>query len=462
LQALNQGGIPADTITSASGRQPTGAHDQLYTRSANPAIQGTTQDPGRIVTIGGKRLYMPTASEKEERSLNDTNSFEPTGLLDKALVSAGRKPGQRIKNSESHAILQALNEAQPKEDGWELDTSGKIQNAQGDPMGFWKNKKGQIKLLDLSGLSEAGGDQQQPAPQGNLPGGPTIQNAQQPGGGALIPRGSLQQSSPGAAPGGLFDLSQQQPAAGDSTATIPFPFDPSQRAQPQPSQPAQRGAAPAAGVHFALPAKPEKPDKYTYNHFTDDRGAVSVTRIGPDDSPPEKWDGKKWAPLEASEAIGPKRRDPDAAPRQKPPSAAQLRMVTKTKADRLEKAQGAYKKAVAGAIDDDEKTQAAADLKQEYQAAQNEYESGISTLTGNDVPHNDWADRMTAGGAAPASAAPAQPAQRTAAPGGGAGRPAPPEAVTKGLAPGTHTFGNGQIWRKNADGSMVYLSGGQQ
>ena len=57
--------------------------------------------------------------------------------------------------------------------------------------------------------------------------------------------------------------------------------------------------------------KPDKPGKYTYNHFTDDNGKLTITRIGPDDATPEMWDGKKWAPVPAAAAIGPKRRDPD-------------------------------------------------------------------------------------------------------------------------------------------------------
>jgi hypothetical protein len=347
LRLNTQGAVPADIEGGGTGKPGGG----FKTRTPNPAAQGEGQTI--IDPVSGKRFYIPTAAEKEERSLNDTNSFVPHGQLGAMLESAGHAPGKRMKPADSHSLMMALNEAAPKDEPFDIDTSGKFQDAGGKPVPVIIGKKtGKVRLLDLSGV---GADQ---TPQGTEP-----------------------------LPGGSFDLGQ---------AMSQFPFASPQ--QQPPAQPAQRGAArPAGGVGFQLPEKAAKPDKYTYNHFTDDRGAVSVTRIGPDDSIPEKWDGKKWVPLEASEAIGPKRRDPDAAPRQKPPSAAQLRMVTKTKADRLEKAQGAYKKAIAGAIDDSEKTQAAADLKQEYQAAQNEYESGISTLTGNDVQHNDWADRMSAG-----------------------------------------------------------------
>jgi hypothetical protein len=62
-------------------------------------------------------------------------------------------------------------------------------------------------------------------------------------------------------------------------------------------------------------AKPEsdKPAKYTYNHFTDDSGKVSVTRIGGDEEAPQIWKGGKWTPMGDTETVGAKHKDPDVA-----------------------------------------------------------------------------------------------------------------------------------------------------
>jgi hypothetical protein len=58
-------------------------------------------------------------------------------------------------------------------------------------------------------------------------------------------------------------------------------------------------------------AKPDKAEKFTYNHFTDDTGKVNVTRIGADGTP-ELWNGKDWGTMAAGTQLGPKRKDPDA------------------------------------------------------------------------------------------------------------------------------------------------------
>lgn len=60
------------------------------------------------------------------------------------------------------------------------------------------------------------------------------------------------------------------------------------------------------------------------------------------------------------------------------------------------------------------------------------------------------------GGAPPQAVPPAggpaqQPPPQAAAP------PPPPKHITDQLKPGVHTFGNGQTWQKNADGSLVFV-----
>jgi hypothetical protein len=62
--------------------------------------------------------------------------------------------------------------------------------------------------------------------------------------------------------------------------------------------------------------KPDAATKYTYGQHTDDNGKVTVTRTGEDGV--QKWNGKAWVTLGAGEAIGPKRKDPDAPPAERP------------------------------------------------------------------------------------------------------------------------------------------------
>lgn len=86
------------------------------------------------------------------------------------------------------------------------------------------------------------------------------------------------------------------------------------------------------GVH---PTKDNesKPPKYTYNHFTDDSGAVNITRIG-EDGTPQIWDGKNriWATLGPNNRIGPKK---DATGENKPiPPGEKARLTNKAVIDR--------------------------------------------------------------------------------------------------------------------------------
>lgn len=76
--------------------------------------------------------------------------------------------------------------------------------------------------------------------------------------------------------------------------------------------------------------KSDKPEKFTYNHYTDDSGRVNITRIG-EDGTPQKWDGKQWATLGAGEQLGPKRKDPDAAADSRKSAADQKRIDAQQK-----------------------------------------------------------------------------------------------------------------------------------
>jgi hypothetical protein len=158
----------------------------------------------------------------------------------------------------------------------------------------------------------------------------------------------------------------------------------------------------------------DKTPKYTYNHFTDDAGRVNVTRIGAD-GVPQKWDGNTWAALEGNAALGPKRKDPDAAKPEKQATPAQLNAVEGKKRAGLVRAEVAYKKAMkdatVGGYTDPDAAKAAGDaLLKGKQDAQDAYEQAL-TEYGKPVEHVDYASQPEA---APAKAA-------TAAAGGGRG-----------------------------------------
>lgn len=224
---------------------------------------------------------------------------------------------------------------------------------------------------------------------------------------------------------------------------------------------------PGASGQFAPPEK--TPPAAKVLHFekdTNDKGDV-VTR-GYD---PETGELKS---TNVAKGIGGTRKDPNATPIVKPKvmTPATARTIRKSRDVGLKQANSAYDVEMKAASRNADGSVSTADTiaggpspfekrRLAYAAVQNKFEQDISEATGNDIPHNDWADRMQefpANGTASKStktAQPAQPAQPTAAPA------APPAAVTNGLAAGTHTFGNGQVWKKGADGSMAYVSGGQ-
>jgi hypothetical protein len=80
--------------------------------SAAPAAQGAApaaRDPHRILTTTlGSQFYFPTASEKEQAGLNDTNSFvAPPGSDTEAWLQkyAGTPPGTRIPFAHAQAVV---------------------------------------------------------------------------------------------------------------------------------------------------------------------------------------------------------------------------------------------------------------------------------------------------------------------------------------------------------------------
>jgi len=209
-------------------------------------------DRSKTVTgLDGSTWYKPTAEEKTP-PLDNTNSI-PVGEglaadLEKAGVH-GYSPGERVP----HALLGALDA--------EADRKPKQQEA---------DSKEQQSVLDKGGLPVSDS-------------GTVAQNLD-------VPRSRM-------------DASGNVTGVGMGTNEAPDERTGS--------------VVDAGGKKYYLaskqPKRPvEKPEKFAYNHWTDDSGRVSVTRIGADETP-EKWNGKAWVPLAAGEQLGPKRRDPDAA-----------------------------------------------------------------------------------------------------------------------------------------------------
>lgn len=133
LQLNAKGAIPAEVI----GQGPNG----MKTRTPNPSAAGegqTVQEP-----YSGKKYYIPTDKEKG-------SSFVPAGGLADALKGAGWDGKSPITPEHSHSIMQALNEAQPKDEPYDVDTSGKFLDAQGNPRAAIIGKKSKtVKFLDM-------------------------------------------------------------------------------------------------------------------------------------------------------------------------------------------------------------------------------------------------------------------------------------------------------------------------
>jgi len=216
---------------------------------------------------------------------------------------------------------------------------------------------------------------------------------------------------------------------------------------------------------------PKAPKSLRFEPSTNDKGDVTMQGFDPETG--------ELKSTNVAKGIGGTRKDPNATPAPKPKvmTPATARTIRNSRDLGLKQANIAYDAEMKSANTNADGSVSTADTvmggaspfekrRQAYAAVQNKFEQDVSEATGNDIPHNDWADRMQefpASGTASKGTKtaqpvkPAQPAQRTAAP---AAHAPPPATVTNGLAAGTHTFGNGQVWKKGADGSMVYVSGG--
>ena len=538
----------------------TNLHDgiSLQQPEANPAMPQNPQGTMLTDTKGGKH-YMPTEQEQGK-------AFVASGPVGDALKLAGYDTTKPITPEHSHAIIQALNLAQPKKGAFHIDATGKFKNAQGEPTVVSIGEDGTITDLMApktaaapsaptpTGLPAALAAQAQaqapaansaaPAPQTPAPqqytGLPDALMAQAQGLTMPLPRGASysvpnpadtaitmppigdngsysvanpnpQQRNfappPPPPPGPSYAptdpnwwMPQQNPSAAwtpqstPTTGALPQALASAAASQAPPTPTASPFRAPApqggagsppapsttqpqtgGGVKFALPEKNEPTDQQTvipgkkgpkggmivWNKKTKTTEEVPYPEGTTDElTANQKEQDKDRHVRQAEIGNAAAERNDSRATR----IAAELARHNTELTTRKEKAKAEYLKAMKDAVTDDDKNDAAKGYKQELQEAQNNYETNVGTTLGKKLDHNTWADKLP-DTAAPAktttpAAQAAQPAATPAAPIKGQRTP-PPAGVTKGLAPGTHTFGNGQTWRKKPDGSMVYISGGK-
>ena len=176
--------------------------------------------------------------------------------------------------------------------------------------------------------------------------------------------------------------------------------------------------------------KPTTPKSYQFSYHTDDNGTVHVLRGDPESGEVQE--------IQAIKGAGPKRKDPDAADKPKPPSPAQLRAVTETKGRGLAKAEADYRKELETAITPEDKATAKANLDKAKQATQQEYEESLGALVGHDVGHFQYSDQATTpsreqtGATAPATPAKAAQPKQAPKPAGSTGQAAAPKRTTIG------------------------------
>lgn len=418
-------------------------------RDTTPAPSG--RDPNRMMQIAGRWFYFPTKEEIAEGA-GETLTF------DEALANEANKAGFRNIRP-NHPYPRAL--------AADIDRRIGEYHRLNDPKDQTYTPHEMFdqggKSAGIYGLGNRGGVIQYPVGQqaGGSPGGPfdASQAAAAPDYRLPIPSELPWSSGAAGIPGG-----------DDPFATaLAGPATPTAAPRPQPAQRSAAPAQPAGGLTMRPPVKEPKKTLH-WEQSTDDRGTRHVRAFDEDGILAKEYaypgEGK------ATKQTG----------GEKPVSRTALVGIEKTKTTALANAYKAYKKATSDPLaDDDAKASAAADLKSAYQDAQNAYEAELTAATGHDIEHDDWADRMGEEAApeapgetpeTPAAAPAAQAAQPAAAPAqakaakrapvgppkAGAG---PPPDVVKSLKPGVHTFGNGQVWKKNRDGSMAYVSGGQ-
>jgi hypothetical protein len=365
-QMAAMGAVPTQTY---GGDAPVDPRMPSSLRMPEDNPQAPAQGQGqRITDPSGKTWYVPTEAEK---SASAGKTFIPSdGFFAQTLIQAGLWDGKRpITSDDAIHLTEALDRAQPKDEPFHVDLSGKFLDGQGNPAPVLVgDKTGKVRMLDLRG-----------------------------------PQSAFQRQLESAIPPGTILPTAGSPQEG------PFSFDP------------QGGKPEKAPKNLHIDTRTNNAGDVTTRGFDPETGELKFTRT--------------------DKGIGPKRRDTSAGTGEKPPSGAQFRMVAAAKAKALKEANDAYTKAVASKdgidVSEEDKHNALIELRKKHVQIQNDYEEGVTGLTGNDVPHQDWADRAleeAQRGAAQASPDFIGPRTSAAGPGRGAAKPAQQTAAKPAAA----------------------------
>jgi hypothetical protein len=191
----------------------------------------------------------------------------------------------------------------------------------------------------------------------------------------------------------------------------------------------------AEKVEGDVPARTEKPNKYTYRYETDNSGKVNIIRqTAGDEGAPEILSKGQWIPFQGGEAVGARRKEPGAGKGPKQATPSQLDTISRRMKTSLKRAEAKYSQAVkdasiGGYADTEAIAQAQRELRQAKQDAQDTYEDSLSQY-GYPVEHVEYSDE-------PTTKAPTPPA-KTAAP--ATNTPAPPaKSATPPAAPAAPT-----------------------
>lgn len=439
MDLINRGAVPVDVEKPST--TSTGAHFIDRTQTAAQGAGETITEPA-----SGKRYYVPTQTERDAQS---GKTFVPTGGLAEALKNGGAWDGKTpITQEASHSLMMALNEAQPKDEPYDIDVSGKFRDAQGNPVPVAIGKKTKtVTMLNLGGGSQS---------NGGAPGGP-FDSSDDPGQpGQPLQQAAQQPVQPGAAQVGRglnfapSEKAEKQPRKEDENdwiriATDPT-SDPQEVARANAALSLQRQMRPAtdAQANIAARAKEREQDKAEdasrkrLDAQMKSQGAVAAKHDDLQGREKDQWDlHQRYATL--------------ADPTKNPDNSTVFLPSYNSKTGEITDGSPRTMTAALRASFLDNSAQAqrkALDLQTKARAVRKSMGWG------------EFAPKTTP--AQPPRQLRQQPAQPTAAPAAQQNRPAPPASVTKSLAPGLHKFGNGQTWRKAADGSMTYVSGGAQ
>jgi hypothetical protein len=364
LEMFNRGAMPEFRGQGQAGSdRPT-----LQRQEPNPDIPENGQGNWVTDPYSGGRFYMPSEGEREGQKESakrqaevKATGFVPQGKLREMIAMTGRDPDQPITPTESHTLMQSLNIAQPQQGAMHIDTTGDFQDAQGNPVPVMIDPKtGKTRVIDLSGL------------QGGSPGGAFDPSQQQQGGqGQLSFVNGIPQIVPpsqaGAAQGGAGTQ------MGGGAPGGPFTFQPKARTT---------GEGPNKWAETIADERSSPEDKARA------RRALDISREPRTEADKDRDAARTALAADRAERRG--ERAEDRAEKQKKTYDG----IKAAKAKAIAKANSDYRKAHKAAQTPEEEQDALDNYRSDVDDAQSEYETSITGESGNNIPHNDWANSI--------------------------------------------------------------------